>query len=259
MQDHFTLKTVHSVKTRKPILIQGLPGIGNVGKIAVEFMIENLDAKKIYDITSSQFPGAVFINEQELVELPKISVYYKKLKNNELLFLNGDVQPQNETACYTLSEKIIELSRKHHVQEIVSLGGMGLETIPETPRVYFAGTTQDILKRYKATHARSVYVAVGPIMGMAGMLVGIAKENNIPGVIILAETLAHPAYLGVKGARELIHALNMKLNLKINISELDKEIKVLERTMKEKMARAQQLAAPKQETSVKGDHASYIG
>ncbi len=259
MQSNYTLKTLQTVKTKKPILIQGLPGIGNVGKIAVEFMIENLNAQRIYDITGSHFPGAVFINEQELVELPRISVYYKKMKNNELFFLNGDVQPQNETACYTLSETILDLAHKHHVKEIISLGGMGLPTIPETPQVYYAGTNQTILKKYKTTHARSVYGAVGPIMGMAGMLVGIAKERNIPGVILLAETLAHPSYLGVKGARELIHTINTKLNLKINISELDKEIKVLERTMKEKVAKAQHLAATKEETPAKGDHASYIG
>ncbi len=32
-------------KLNNPILIEGLPGIGNVGKVAVDFLIEELKAK----------------------------------------------------------------------------------------------------------------------------------------------------------------------------------------------------------------------
>ncbi len=257
MEHYFLIKEHKSVKTKKPILIQGLPGIGNVGKIAVEFMIQNLKAEKIYDIVSSHFPSAVFITEKETIELPKISIFYKKLKNVELLFVNGDFQPLSEGACYALSEKIIEVSAKHKVQEIISLGGMGLEQVPEHPKVYFAGTNPAILKKYKPLDAKSIFGSVGPIVGMAGVLLGVAKEKNLPGVILLAETLAHPTYIGMKGARELINTLNTKLALGINISELDTEINVLERTIQEKITKAAKLA-PKEEKG-KGDQASYIG
>ena len=40
------IKTVP--RLNKPVFIEGLPGIGNVGKIAVDFLIEELGAKKIY-------------------------------------------------------------------------------------------------------------------------------------------------------------------------------------------------------------------
>ena len=38
------------LKLNKPIFIEGLPGIANVGKIAVDFMIDELKAKKLYSI-----------------------------------------------------------------------------------------------------------------------------------------------------------------------------------------------------------------
>ena len=34
----------------KPIAIEGLPGIGNVGKLAVDFLIDELKAKKLVTI-----------------------------------------------------------------------------------------------------------------------------------------------------------------------------------------------------------------
>ena len=61
-----------------PVLIEGLPGIGNVGKIAVDFMVEELKAVKIYSFFCHKFPSSVFVNQQNLVEMPKIEMYYKK-------------------------------------------------------------------------------------------------------------------------------------------------------------------------------------
>ena len=55
------IKRLGKVKIKNPILIEGLPGIGNVGKIAVDFIIENLNAKKIFEIYSYSFPS-VFVN-----------------------------------------------------------------------------------------------------------------------------------------------------------------------------------------------------
>ena len=65
-------------KLNKPLFIEGLPGLGNVGKIAVDFMIEELKAKKLYTFFSYKFPHSVFVNEDNLVDMPKLEVYYKK-------------------------------------------------------------------------------------------------------------------------------------------------------------------------------------
>jgi hypothetical protein len=60
-------KTVKKIpKLKNPILIEGLPGIGNVGKVAVDFIIDELKAKKLYDIFSYTFPHSVFVNEKSL-------------------------------------------------------------------------------------------------------------------------------------------------------------------------------------------------
>src|SRR3989344_7209715 len=87
-------------KQKNAILIEGLPGMGNIGKIAVDFLIDSLKAEKICEIYSSSFPHSVFINEDNLVELPKIEIFYKKQKKRDILFLGGDIQPMDEESCY---------------------------------------------------------------------------------------------------------------------------------------------------------------
>ena len=77
----FKIKELSKKSIKNPVLIGGLPGMGNVGKIAVDFMVDQFDAKKLLEINSYTFPHAVFVNEENLVELPTIQVFHKKVKD----------------------------------------------------------------------------------------------------------------------------------------------------------------------------------
>ena len=137
-------------KLDKPLFIEGLPGIGNVGKIAVDFLIEEFKAKKIYSFFSHKFPHSVFINENNLVETPKLEIYYKKFNGNkrDLLLLTGDIQPIDEESCYSFCEEILKIVKKYHCAEIITTGGIGLQNIPEKPKIYCTGNDEDLFKQY---------------------------------------------------------------------------------------------------------------
>ena len=251
-------------KLKRPILVEGLPGIGNVGKVAVDFIIEELRAKKIYEINSYTFPHSVFINEKNLVELPKIELFYKKFSNgrNDLLLLAGDVQPIDEVSSYEFSEKMLDVLKKFNGKELITLGGIGLGEIPKKPKVYCTGNSKDTIKKYKDDANEKLYGVVGPIVGVSGLLLGLATDKNIRAVSFLAETYGHPMYLGIKGAREVLRILNKKLKLGIKIERLDKEIKEIE---SEIMKRTEELSEISRQTAFKklkgklGKDTSYIG
>jgi len=218
---------------KKPILIEGLPGIGNVGKIVVDFIIEELKAKKIYEFTSHTFPHSVFVNEKNLVELPKVEMYHVKLKY-DLLLLAGDVQPIEEVPSYEFSELIVNMVKKYGGQEIITLGGIGLPNIPKVPNVYCTANSKSLISKYKKDTKidSNLYGVVGPIIGATGLLVGLAGKENIPAICLLAETYAHPMFLGIKGSREILKILSKKLGLRLQLKKLDKEIKEIEAEMK---------------------------
>ena len=255
-------------KLNKPILIEGLPGIGNVGKVAIDFLIDELKAKKIYEITSHTFPHSVFVNEDNLVELPKIEVFYKKYGNGkkDLLLLAGDVQPTDEVSSYEFSEKILDLVQKFNGKEIITLGGIGLSDIPKKPKVYCTANSKGIVSRYKGNIVNDqLYGVVGPIVGVSGLLLGLAQRRKIEAIALLAETYGHPLYLGIKGAKEILKVLNSKLKLEVDINKLDKEIEEVE---KEIMKRTGDLTEVSRQAALKklkgkfkgklGD-VSYIG
>ncbi|MEA2037398.1 MAG: PAC2 family protein [Nanoarchaeota archaeon] len=213
----------------KTVLIEGLPGIGNVGKVAIDFIVDELGAKKIYEITSHTFPNSVFVNEKNLVELPKIEIFYKKCKDNDLLLMGGDVQPIDEISSYDFAEKILDIAESFKAKQIITLGGIGLAEIPKTPKLYCTGNCKQIIKKYKSRGVNDqLYGIVGPIVGVSGLLLGLATRRNINSVSLLAETYGHPMYLGVKGAREILKILNHELGLSLNVDKLEKEIDYIE-------------------------------
>lgn len=241
-------------KLRNPILIEGLPGIANVGKIALDFIIESLKAKKIAEIRGYDIPHSVFINEKNLVDLPSIELYHKKIKNKDIILLAGDVQPNDEASCYEFCDTVLDAIEEFKCNEIITLGGIALREEPITPHVYITGNDRKTVDEYaKKTKANTkIYGKVGPILGVTGVLLGLAKRRNIPAVSLLAETYGHPLHLGISGARELLKALQKKLQLKLNIKVLDKEITELE----QELGKTQELLRMKFK---KGEEVDYIG
>ena len=95
-------------KLKNPVLIEGLPGIGNVGKIAVDFLIDQYEPKLISEIYSTSFPHSVFVTDNNLIEMPTVRIYTVKSKNRDMILLAGDIQPVDEEASYQFSSLIIE-------------------------------------------------------------------------------------------------------------------------------------------------------
>lgn len=251
-------------KLSKAVLVAGLPGIGNVGKVAVDFMVEELKAERLYEFFSYSLPHSVFVTEENLVELPSISLYFKKGsgKRPDLLFLAGDVQPIDEEACYSFSDTVLDYFTKLGGAQVVTIGGIGLPAVPKKPKVYCTGTSKEAVDSYKRVGVEpSLYGVVGPIIGVTGVMLGLSKRRSIPAVSLLAETFSHPMYLGIKGAREVVTILNDKLSLGINIRELDREIREME---SEAADRTRAMDFPKALRGLAGtkadsDTSSYIG
>jgi len=84
-------------KLRDPVMVAGFPGIGFVGKICVDQMIEDLKPVKFATIYSPYFPPQVIVNFDGTIKVPQNELYYLKNKDgkNDLIIATGDFQ-----GCY---------------------------------------------------------------------------------------------------------------------------------------------------------------
>ncbi|RLF78547.1 proteasome assembly chaperone family protein, partial [Thermococci archaeon] len=78
-----------------PVFIEGLPGIGLVGKLAAEHLIQELKAKKFAELYSPHFMHQVIVKKDSTVDLMRNEFYYWKSPDEDhrdLIIITGDTQ-----------------------------------------------------------------------------------------------------------------------------------------------------------------------
>ncbi len=239
------LFTHKKVKLSKPILIEGLPGAGNVGKIAVDFVIDDLKATKLYTITSCSFANCAFVSEKGVASVPVWEIFHKKVKGVDYLFLSGDVQPSDSAASYSVSHELLALFSSLGGSLIVTLGGYALDDVPVDPQLFAVATDVKTLKSLPSSLVTYGSVATGPIIGVSGLLVGLALHYNVKGVCVLAETFADPTYLGLGGARKILSLLKQQFNFRLRLKQLDSDVAQVEKEISEKISQLTEYQAEK--------------
>ncbi len=216
------VKETEKTELKNPVLIEGLPGMGMVGRIATRFLIKQLGAKRFAELYSPHFPYYVLVNKKGSVRLLRAEFFFWKnpAGENDLIFLLGDSQAQTIEGQYEVTNKILEFAAKIEVKTIVTIGGYRKEA-EEAPKVIAVSTSPELLE--KALQAKAIASPAGnPIVGTAGLLLGLAKFKKIEALCLLGETrgyLPDPV-----AAKSVLEVLQKMLGLEINLSGLDAQI-----------------------------------
>jgi len=214
------------IKLKDAILLEGLPGVGNVGKLAAMHLIEELKAKKCMEIYSSHFPPQVLIDEDGIVNLVNNELYYYngKGKERDLLFLVGEYQGMDSSGQYDLCQKLIDMVKEMGVTTIYTLGGYGLGKLVPDPRVLGAATSNDMVKLFKKADVEFIDGEPGAgIVGASGLLLGLGKLQGIQGGCLMGETSGY--MVDPKSASVVLKSLQKLLGVSIDLSELEERAK----------------------------------
>ncbi len=229
--DDIIIEKTEEPKLKNPILIEGLPGVGNVGKLAAEHLIEQLKAKKFADIYSRYFPPQVLVNDDGTIKLVNNELYYfksRKKKTPDLIFLTGDYQGLTPEGQYKLSSAILDLAESFKVKQIFTLGGYGLGRMVEVPRVLGAAANEKLVEEMKENGV--VFQKGEPgsgIVGASGLLLGLGKIRDIDGVCLMGETSGY--FADPKSAQEVLKVLIKILNVEVDFSDLETKARQIDK------------------------------
>ena len=253
--DNILIRTIgKKPKLENPIFIEGLPGIGNVGKLAVEHLIEVTGAKRYGEIYSKDFPPQVFINADSTIKLVNNEFYFLKSKDEnhrDLILLTGDYQGLSSRGQYDLVDAILDFLQEYGVKEIYTLGGYGLGYDISEPKVLFATTHKKLvktMKSYGAIHKKNE--PGGGIIGASGLLLGLGKLRGFEGACFMGET---PGYLvDPNSAKAVLEVLSKVTNIEIDLTRLEEKAAEIEEI-------ARQLTEMENMGKDKNDELGYIG
>lgn len=249
------VKILHKPQLKNTVLIEGLPGIGLVGKLAADHMMDELKAKKFAEIYSPYLPPQVVIQNDGTVKLVNNELYYWKGKKSDLILLIGDFQGITPDSQYRLSEKTIEVAQKYGLKRIITLGGLGTGDIVKTPKVFGAATTKEQVEELKKYGV--IFRGGGAIFGAAGLLVGLGMLRGVPAACLMGET--HGQIIDAKAADAVLKVLNHVLGIDMDMTELARKAKDTEEqlTKMSKMLSDQKKAMERQQEFM-DERPSYI-
>jgi uncharacterized protein (TIGR00162 family) len=254
-------------KLSNPVFVEGLPGVGNVGRIAAGYLAEEIGAKKFAELFSSHFMPFVLLHQSSAVHVLKNEFYYWKAKEKgqrDLIILIGDSQSVDPDGHYEIVEEILDFVLKYGVKEMFTLAGLSVGEKSAKPKVIGAVSEPDVIKKYdKYDIDFDAGSKVGTIAGASGLLIGLGRIKGIRGVCLLGETVGYPLLPDPKSAEVVLNVLAKVLNVKLDTSKLDKKVKEMDEFMKkvdevQRRALGQLLKPPAAEKPEK-DKLSYIG
>ncbi len=213
-----------------PIFIEGLPGVGNVGKLAAEHLIEQLNATKFADIISKYFPPQVIVNDEGVIRLVSNELYYVKRegRSNDIVFLVGDYQGVTPEGQYMLSDRVLTIVKELGVNRIFTLGGYGIGKMVEKPRVLGAATDAALVDEMK--NLGVVFSKGEPgsgIVGASGLLLGLGKLYGMQSVCLMGETSGY--FVDPRAAEVVLEVLVKELDVQIDYEALRRKAQQIDR------------------------------
>lgn len=169
-----------------PVFIEGLPGFGNVGKITARLLVKSTQAKLFTELYSPFLPDYVIVNREGICRPPRYEFYVSSTEKAGFLILTGDAQPSVDdiTAHYEMCGEILDFIGKYGCKFIVTLGGLPLPQ--PAGEVYVAATSQKLATDFVEKGA--LIYGRGRIMGVTGLLLGLAKKRGLEGIALLGAT-----------------------------------------------------------------------
>ena len=247
------------------MLIEGLPGVGNVGKLAGEHLVEELGAVHFADVFSKHIPPQVLVDDDGIAHMVCNQLFYYKRKktskglpgwgSRDIVLLVGDFQGITPEGQYSLCYEIMKLAKDMGVERVFTMGGYGLGKMVSEPRVLGAATSHEIMEELKE---QGIVFGGGEqpgsgIVGASGLLLGMAPMFSMEGVCFMGETSGY--FVDPKSSEAVLKILSAILGLDLDLSALEDRAKEIEAIT----SKLQELDSDVDEEQGVDDTLRYIG
>lgn len=220
---------VDSASLTEPVLLEGLPGVANVGALAAGHLVDECDATLVRRVHSEHFPPQVTIEDRQ-ASLTASEIHAVDLDGTDALVLTGDHQPQTPEGHYRITEAYLDVAESFDVEQIIAMGGVPTGELIDEYDVLGATNTESF-----ADELESVGVTfrddepAGGIVGVSGLLLGLGARRDIPAACLMGETSGY--LVDPKSATRLLEILQELFDFEVGTESLDERAEEMEEVM----------------------------
>ena len=231
------MEIILNKKPKNPTIIEGFPGIGFIGSITTEFLVDHLKAEKIGKIEFTEQTPIVAIHNSKIVE--PFGIFYVKKFN--LIILHA-INPVNNIE-WKITDAIEKLSKLVNAKEIISIEGVASQS--DTSNTFYY--TKKFSKNFDKINIQPL--KEGIIMGVTASII---LRDTLPSSCIFVET--HSQLPDSKAAAKVIETLDKYLGLKIDYKPLLQKAQEFENKLKSIMQQSKVASTEKEKKEL-----NYLG
>ena len=209
-------------------IIHGIPGLGFVGVLSINYLLQKIPHERIGGLFSSLFSPMIQLSGSK-IRYP-LSLYQFKAKNDfPILALHGDV-PLPESALFPLMFALRDFYEEIGISRIIALDGMtlGHRDLSKSPRSVILTRNQSIPGELAAAseeaEADKMEFVVAGIGGAT-----LTAFDKIPAEIILAEAI--PQTPDPLGALAALNRLQEHIDFEVDLEELSQQAELFKITL----------------------------
>lgn len=253
--DPVEIDTLATPTLEEPVLIEGLPGVGLVGKLATDYLLAELDSDPVRRLYSTHFPPGVAVDEDGTAELASLTVHAVTTPEQDFLVLSGDSQSEDRAGHYALAEAVLEIAAAFDTRGIVTLGGLGTGDQVEDHEVVGAvpETNDGLRAPLEAAGVQFSRDDPGNTVGMSGVLVGLGDRRGFDTAGLLGTTPGY--YVDPGSARAVLNVLTEAFGVSLELDTLDEQAEQVQDLLEE----LQQRQGQEQSAGSGGENLRYIG
>ncbi|MGC8648846.1 MAG: proteasome assembly chaperone family protein [Candidatus Micrarchaeia archaeon] len=226
------VKLIKKIDLKGYIFLEGFPGAGLVGPMALSYIIDKIDMQLIGYIESDDFPPIVAVHDEK--PMPAVRIYANE-KYKIVTVLAEFAIPIEQTVEF--SNTLYSFIKENKLSRIISVGGMPSSQQNIDNETIFVIVSSDALKK-EVQKAGLKPISEGIATGIGAVLMLKSTMDNTSDINILIPI--DPNILDPKYAELAIKSLNKLINLNIDVTELDKEAKEVEAKVRELLKKSRE-------------------
>jgi len=171
------------------MILEAVPGVGNVGKILIDAVVEKHPSRTIGWILHPDFPPHATLSEAGLIGPPRLDISKIVLPDGkELVTITGIMQPMTASGQFEVAEAVLDLADESGASRLLVLAGLASE--PEQRSIFAVCSDKEIRRALEADDIEvSKDQPKAGMIGVAGMVLSLAPTKNVPAIGVIAETI----------------------------------------------------------------------
>ncbi|MFB6303842.1 MAG: proteasome assembly chaperone family protein [Haloferacaceae archaeon] len=209
-----------------PVLVEGLPGVGHVGKLAAEHLLDEFESELVRRVYAPDFPPQVVV-EDDVAELVHAEFHAVDADGRDLLVLTGDHQAGSNRGHYRLTGAFLDVADDVGAERVFALGGVPTGELVEEYTVVGAVTDRDAIPDLEdaGVEFREDEPA-GGIVGVSGLLLGLGERRGFDATCLMGETSGY--LVDPKSARAVLEVLQDLLGFDVDFGSLEERAEEME-------------------------------